>query len=376
MSKLVNTVDLMDWLTQGVIFTSEPGKMIIGWGEGTWDSSPDQDTSTWFYFPDFFLSDSHPWLHLKNTAILTIDELLSSLESIHENNFDKPFSSIYWENPNKEDFEKGFWDLQNLFKKNVLEKAVLYTLLKSLDQISPSHRTQIIINILRYVKENPAFAYGFWNNSEGMLGATPELLFRTQSTSPAILETMALAGTLKTSSMTPEQSLFQDKKLFQEHKIVVDDIVTRLDNFGKINLENLQWLELPTLAHLYTPIFVELKQKMDFLSFVKALFPTPALGGFPREFALKWLIEYNSLLPRRRFGAPVGFWDRKLNRKVCYVAIRNVQWNDTLFIGAGCGIIAESDLETEWQEILLKAHSVIGLLNLSNAPIPYDLMLL
>ncbi len=40
-------------------------------------------------------------------------------------------------------------------------------------------------------------------------------------------------------------------------------------------------------------------------------------------------------------------------------------WDDNgLMMGAGGGIIAESDLEMEWQEVLLKTKSIVRLLDL------------
>ena len=102
-----------------------------------------------------------------------------------------------------------------------------------------------------------------------------------------------------------------------------------------------------------------------FEEIVQALHPTPALGAHPREVGRYWLLDYQQHFDRLRFGAPVGYTDPSTRISRCFVAIRNVQWQpNRMLIGAGCGIVANSDPETEWNEILLKLKAVKALLNL------------
>ena len=98
------------------------------------------------------------------------------------------------------------------------------------------------------------------------------------------------------------------------------------------------------------PIEVILEQPIDFKAATTALHPTPALGAFPKEAGFTWLENYNQQMPRGRYGAPVGCLLN--NQATCIVAIRNVQWKGSQAkIGAGCGIVKESVLENEWNEI-------------------------
>lgn len=354
----LNESDIEQWLNSGVIFSCQSGKILIAWGKSYWSSNPEGTDSSWFYFPDFFLTIKQPWVHFEHSAIISIDQLLLLLEEIP---LEVPLP-LKWENPSKEIFEKGFNDLQKLFRETELKKVVLYALSNSPTPLTPAHRKQALLNILHYLRDAPVFAYGFWNDSEGILGATPELLFRLEHTTPPVLQTMALAGTQKSGETS---QMLHDEKLLLEHLIVVDDILTKLTKLGEVTLGQLQVLSLPVLSHLYTPISVKLHHSQSFSSIVAALHPTPALGGFPKEFALKWLSEYNNLIPRGRFGAPVGFWDHRSLQNVCYVGIRNVMWDaNGSVIGAGCGIIAESSLKNEWEEVLLKTKSITRFLHL------------
>lgn len=348
------------WLSRGTVFSCQSGQVILGWGESRWENAPNSETSAWFYLPDYFLEKDKPWLNYTSSETLTTDELLSLLADLPE----EETSPLQWSSPEKEPFEKGFEELQASFNKTSIEKVVLYTMSTCKQTLSISQRKMTLMSILKHAKTVPLFLYGFWDETEGLLGATPELLFRLDYMAvPPILKTMALAGTQKTDDRSSD--MLDDKKLLKEHNIVVDDICHRLAELGSVTKEPLQLLTLPYLTHLYTPITLEVSLLEPFSSFVKKLHPTPALGGFPRDLAWQWLSHYNKILPRGRYGAPVGYWDPLTNDSACYVAIRNVVWNSKgSSIAAGCGIVAESDFDKEWDEVLLKTTSIKGFLQL------------
>lgn len=350
---------LYPWLNQGALFsTGTTGQLILGWGKAYWHRHPDR-SSTWFYFPDYFLQDGVPWVHYEYTATVAAEALVHQLAALAL----ESSSPIRWQRPSRQVFAEGFDALQRHFHAHTLDKVVLYVFSKSTDLLTRPHLKQALLSLLKYIQSAPAFVYGFWDASQGMLGATPELLFRVTGARPLELQTMALAGTQKTDALSC--NMLQDPKLQHEHQVVVEDMVARLASFGKAIVGHMQVLTLPLLSHLYTPINIALSEAPDFSSFVTALHPTPALGGFPRAPAAAWLAAYDGILPRGRFGAPVGFIDPHSKQMLCYVAIRNMMWNPSgLMIGAGCGIVAESQLEKEWAEIQLKTESIMKFLNL------------
>jgi menaquinone-specific isochorismate synthase len=356
----LNASEICAWLAEGAIFSGQKGQAIIAWGDSRWESSPNSETSAWFYFPDYFLEAPKPWLNFAHSTIVPIEELTALLKELP--GYDD--SKLVWSEPYKRPFENGFHELQSEFHEGTLEKVVLYTTSTSKTPLNPMQLKRTLISILINAQTIPLYLYGFWYRTEGIVGATPELLFWLDYMSmPPQLKTMALAGTQKTDDNAVQ--MLSDAKLLKEHSIVVEDIERRLSSFGTVSKGELQLLKLPYLTHLYTPITLEILHLEPFSSFVKQLHPTPALGGFPREPAWKWLKNYNKIQPRGRFGAPVGFWDPTTNDSACYVAIRNVMWNERgAKIAAGCGIVAESTLENEWEEILLKTKSIKGFLQL------------
>jgi menaquinone-specific isochorismate synthase len=348
-----------EWLDQGAILSYDCDSVLIGWGKSSWCDFSTSDQEILFYFPDYFLEGSHPCLSFECVALLKRDELLSFFENSQEQHLNR----MNWESPSKQQFSQAFYNLKNEFRKTDLEKAVLYTFMTASGAFSISQRRQSLRSMLQYARDLPVFLYGYWIEKEGMLGATPELLFRCRHSETPILETMALAGTQKTGAESHEMN--RDSKLLHEHEIVVKDLVSQLTRYGVVQLGDLQILSLPVVSHLYTPICVQLSSPdQNFEVLVHQLHPTPALGGFPRETAKEWLKGYAKRVPRGRFGAPVGYW-HQAHQSACYVGIRNVTWNHhQLAIGAGCGIVEESFLEVEWDEILLKTRAIQNILKI------------
>ena len=79
---------------------------------------------------------------------------------------------------------------------------------------------------------------------------------------------------------------------------------------------------------------------------------------------MRKLYEYRSLLAApSRFGAPFGVVvDGEFSS---VVAIRNISWSgNDVFLPSGCGVIEESTLANEWEELALKRNSVKDILGI------------
>jgi menaquinone-specific isochorismate synthase len=202
------------------------------------------------------------------------------------------------------------------------------------------------------------YVFGFWDQGEGVLGATPEVLFHLQEKK---LTTMALAGT---SARVDEARLLRDPKELKEHQLVVQDIKERLEKWGWVKLQETRLVEFGMLSHLQTPIEVEIGD-VGVEELVKRLHPTAALGVFPRNYGLNWMQGLPYQEQRGLFGAPIVFSISR-SESIALVAIRCLQWSENgSQIGSGCGLVAASDLQKEWQELALKRESVFKVLGLS-----------
>lgn len=195
------------------------------------------------------------------------------------------------------------------------------------------------------------FLYGFWNKERGILGWTPEILFSVQRNK---FWTIALAGT----SPHPGPSLLKDKKELREHNFVVKGLQESLEGLVEWEKKLLSEMSVLSIKHLRTDLSGQLINNPDFEQLCHKLHPTPALGGYPREPAFDWLKNHSSQKGRVFFGAPFGFF-HSTQKAFCLTAIRALEWSGREGrIFSGAGLIRESVLQKEWQELFLKRQQV------------------
>jgi menaquinone-specific isochorismate synthase len=127
-------------------------------------------------------------------------------------------------------------------------------------------------------------------------------------------------------------------------------------------------LKVRNVQHLYTPVSGLLRQDSSPLRLVEALHPTPAVGGFPDEPALRF-IEERERLDRGWYAGPFGWVDAHGNADFA-VALRSgllfEPEGDGGFAAArlyaGCGIVGDSDPAAELDESRLKLRPMLAAL--------------
>lgn len=198
-----------------------------------------------------------------------------------------------------------------------------------------------------------AYVFALQRGKRYFVGATPERLLRT---SDGQIQTMALAGSAPRGNSEEEDEqldleLLQSAKNQGEHAIVVTMIRDALAHYcSQVWVSDKpQLLRLKNIQHLQTPIIGKLLPGKSILDAIEELHPTPAVGGFPREAALAELRAYEQL-DRGWYAGPIGWINASGNGEFA-VALRSALVDEaqaTLF--AGCGIVADSQPESEYAE--------------------------
>jgi len=344
------------WLNSVSLLSLKDGLVLIGYGpyqKYTNLETIDPEKPV-FFVQDFFLSSNDAWLQHEYSEELSAKELKQHLKTF-------PQQQIDWQTHDQATFETAFSQLQSLFTEKKLEKAVPYIFTFTSELMTLNQLSNSLYQALDFLQDYPGYLYGHWSNNQGFLGLTPETLFEYQA-NQHIIKTMALAGTKKVEN---SHEFINNQKELREHQLVIEGLKESLASTGKIHIGETSILKLPKLCHLYTPIEIECQGAFDFEAIVRCMHPTPALGAFPKEAGKKWLADYQAKINRRSYGAPFGVYLIEKGYALCLVGIRQVQWDENgMRIGAGCGIIKESLLEKEWQEIALKTASIRKLLAL------------
>lgn len=337
--------DVESFLKQGVVFSLSPTELLVGWGAAEWSATPFEGTKA-FYLPNFELTTEEPWLHLQFTAIVSPEEFIDSM------GFVELPPIVQWQLASPLFFKEQFLYLKELIHQGELKKGVPITFEKGECKTNDSFRRYLLSQLAS--QEAPVKIYGYWNEEEGILGLTPEILFELKAKYQ--VRSMAIAGT-RSRDDKKRLPLLSDNKELHEHYLVIDDIVQVLEPWGMVKTHPTEVLRLPYLEHLKTDIEVKLRQPKEYDEIVRSLHPTPALGVSPREVLRKYIGKLHGE-DRGRFGAPIGYRNED-GTGVCLVAIRNVQWRgDQILIGSGCGIVRDSEFDREWEEQKLKRESV------------------
>ena len=247
---------------------------------------------------------------------------------------------------------------ENRFGKIVLAREFELDMGKDL---APTH----VIHDLRQQYPN---CYSFLISEQGnktFIGCSPERLaaFRDR-----FLLTEALAGSIQRGTTATQDALFakellSSRKNVMEHDFVIKAIVQKLKPFS-LKTERDEYPTIKKFAnvqHLYTPVTARLRDHSDRLAILKALHPTPAVGGYPWEKASGYIRDLEHF-DRGWYAGPVGWLNSKGDGEFT-VAIRSglVEGPVARFF-AGCGIVADSNPDAEWRETSLKLIPMLSVL--------------
>jgi menaquinone-specific isochorismate synthase len=242
--------------------------------------------------------------------------------------------------------------------KVVLARETLLTFEGELDAVT----------LLRRLARHTPQAYHFCiqpSRGSGFLGATPERLYRRHGKR---IQSEALAGTTGRGSDAAEDralgtALLASDKERREHRFVLNSV---RDALGKLCSsvwvsDEVELVKLRHVQHILRSIEGELSGGESDLDILRALHPTPAVGGYPADLALNAIKELEPF-ERGWYAGPVG-WVGPDSAEFA-VAIRSgLVAGNTLSLYSGAGIVPGSEPEAEWEEIESKTRTFLGVLH-------------
>lgn len=309
---------------------------------------------------------------LKATVRDSIHDIVDSIRNLTKNeqkfpeNYPKEFHNGYKISiPDDAEF---VWKSTILKTKERINKGEFKKIVLAREVCIELQNEPCATQMLNYLRNEYPTCYTFMvrlHRHATFLGCTPEKLVALRST---FILTDGLAGTISrgktaTEDTILERRLLQSDKDLIEHGFVVDAIGNRLkDITHNINYPFQPGIrKYQNVQHLYTPITASVNKHVSPLEIVEKLHPTPAVGGYPREQTLHQ-IQSLEKIDRGWYAGPVG-WINTHGRGEFCVAIRSglLQQGHARFF-AGCGIVADSDPQSEWNETNLKLIPMISAL--------------
>jgi isochorismate synthase len=201
------------------------------------------------------------------------------------------------------------------------------------------------------------------------MGATPERLVRTDGRT---YRTAAIAGSMRRGADAAEDAalaaeLLASEKEREEHAVVVRAIRRQLAPVSELIRVAPEpgILALRHVQHLVTEVSGTLKVRQGLLALAELLHPTPAVGGEPRDLALAMIDEHEGF-ERGWYSGPVGWLsvdgDGNGDGEMMVALRCGLVRGNRVSLFAGCGIVADSDPDREWEESRIKMRAVAAAL--------------
>ena len=220
---------------------------------------------------------------------------------------------------------------------------------------------------LRSLNPSP-YMYFYDMGDFQIVGASPEILVRQEHTPEGDKITIRpLAGT-RPRGATPEldkaleAELSSDPKERAEHLMLIDlarNDIGRIARTGSVKVTEAFVVERYShVMHLVSNVEGLLKDGMSNLDVLRATFPAGTLTGAPKVRAMQ-IIDELEPVQRGIYGGACGYLSFAGDMDVAIAIRTGIIKNNTLYVQAAAGIVADSVAELEWQETEAKARALI-----------------
>lgn len=272
-------------------------------------------------------------------------------------------------------------EIESNFTRETFCKAVRdcveYIRAGDIFQVVPSQRLSVktdvdpleIYRSLRVVNPSP-FMFFVRTPDCVLVGCSPEIMCRVND---GIVTVRPLAGTRRRGQNEKEdkaleKELLADPKERAEHVMLVDlgrNDVGRVAQYGSIELTEVMVVERYShVMHISSEVQGKLRDGLDAFDALKACVPAGTVSGAPKVRAMEII---DSIEPHRRgpYAGAVGYVDYRGNMDTC-IALRTMVVKDGIVhVQAGCGVVADSDPDAEYDETMNKARALIAAIELT-----------
>jgi len=210
-----------------------------------------------------------------------------------------------------------------------------------------------VYRALRSINPSPYLFY-FDYGSYRIFGSSPEAEIRIQQNKAYI---HPIAGTFKRTGNDEQdrelaEQLSNDPKENAEHVMLVDlarnDLSRNADHVVVETYREVQFYS--HVIHLVSQVSGEITDDTNLIKVLGETFPAGTLSGAPKYKAMELIDRYENQ-NRGYYGGCIGYlgFDRTVNHAIMIRSF--LSKNNRLFYQAGAGIVADSNEESELQEV-------------------------
>ncbi len=200
------------------------------------------------------------------------------------------------------------------------------------------------------------------DDGTAFVGASPELLVRRRG--PQVTS-QPMAGSVRRGADDTEDDelagrLLASAKDAAEHAVVPRFVVRALEAFSeRVEASAPEVARFTNIQHLATTIRARLREPApNALELAAALHPTPAVGGYPVDAALRLIDEFEAM-ERGWYAGAVGWLDGRGDGELAVALRCGLLWGDGARLYAGVGVMPDSDPAAELEETEVKLRALL-----------------
>lgn len=271
----------------------------------------------------------------------------------------------YKSNFKKEEFEQAVEKCKEYILAGDIFQVVISQRLKTQLKTDPFN----VYRALRIINPSPYMYYLKFGELK-IVGSSPEILVKVNNNKVTL---RPIAGTRKRGS-TPQEDealikdLLSDPKELAEHIMLVDlgrNDCGRVSKFGTVKPTDLMVIEKYShVLHIVSNVEGELDDGKDSFDVLAACFPAGTVTGAPKIRAMEIIDEIENV-KRGPYAGVVGYFGYNGSLDSAITIRTIVIKDDTAYVQAGAGIVADSVPEKEYEETLMKATGMLRAIELA-----------
>jgi anthranilate synthase component 1 len=259
--------------------------------------------------------------------------------------------------------KEGFMDAVVKAKEYIMSGDILQVVLSQRFEIQSTIHPFNLYRALRVINPSP-YMYYLDTGDVQLVGSSPEILVRLEGDKITL---RPIAGTRKRGDTEDadkalEEDLKKDPKEIAEHIMLVDlgrNDVGRVSEIGSVKVTEVMKVERYShVMHLVSNVEGSLRKGLDAFDVFKACFPAGTVSGAAKVRAME-IIEELEPTKRGPYAGSVGYISYSGNMDMCITIRTLIIKNDTIFVQAGAGLVADSVPENEYYETVNKAMAMM-----------------
>ena len=224
---------------------------------------------------------------------------------------------------------------------------------------------------LRALNPSPYMYYYHFGDFH-VVGASPEILVRQEQVTlegktEQKITIRPLAGTRPRGASlaldkAAEAELLNDPKERAEHVMLIDlarNDIGRIAQIGSVKVTEAFSVERYShVMHIVSNVEGTLNEGMPSMDVLKATFPAGTLTGAPKVHAME-IIDQLEPTKRGLYGGACGYLSYAGDMDVAIAIRTGIIKDQTLYVQAAAGVVADSVPELEWRETEAKARALL-----------------